>query len=223
MWRRRSTCFRSLCRVGSAANPHFASQVEKLDQALHEGTMDLKALLTGGGKEQTIEQVAADRGLDKQVLSFLLWSSTRPSIEAGREQLRGDARSGNVERDPLPGLRLPAHTQPVEGRWGDAVFPLLLLQLSMEDRSVVLFRLRQQGAGGPALFLRREEKMPAVSISAMPVITISRRSTTETLKNPILPWKTWRPSTSMSLPSKRGIEDLSPIPGLPEERDSDQG
>ena len=82
--------FRSLCRLGSAANPHIASQVAKIEQALHDGTMDLKALLTGGGEEQTIGQVAADRGLDKQVLSFLVWSSTRSSIEAGRELLRGD-------------------------------------------------------------------------------------------------------------------------------------
>lgn len=82
--------FRSLCRLGGAANPHIASQVEKIEQSLHDGTMDLKALFAGGGKEQTIGQVAADRGLDKQVLSFLVWTSTRPSIEAGREQLRGD-------------------------------------------------------------------------------------------------------------------------------------
>jgi len=82
--------FRSLCRLGSAANPHIASQVEKIDRALHDRTMDLEALLTGGGKDQAIEQVAADRGLDKQVLSFLVRSSTRPSIEAGREQLRSE-------------------------------------------------------------------------------------------------------------------------------------
>jgi FdhE protein len=82
--------FQSLCRLGNAANPHIASQVEKIEQALHDGTMDLKALFTGGGQDQAIEQVAADRGLDKQVLSFLVRSSTRPSIEAGREQLRGE-------------------------------------------------------------------------------------------------------------------------------------
>jgi FdhE protein len=82
--------FQSLCRLGNAANPHIASQVEKIEQALHDGTMDLEALFTGGGQDQAIEQVAADRGLDKQVLSFLVRSSTRPSIEAGREQLRGE-------------------------------------------------------------------------------------------------------------------------------------
>jgi len=97
--------FRSLCRLGSAANPHIASQVEKIEQALHDGTMDLKALFTGGGKEQTIGQVASDRGLDKQVLSFLVRSSTRPSIEAGRELLRGelDPETWRKSRCPVCG------------------------------------------------------------------------------------------------------------------------
>jgi len=101
--------FLSLCRQGSAANPHIASQVEKLNQALLDGTMDLRALLTGGGKEQMIEHAAADRGLDKQVLSFLIRSSTRPSIEAGREQLRGqvDLRSWRNSHCPVCGS-LPA-------------------------------------------------------------------------------------------------------------------
>ena len=101
--------FRSLCRLGSAANPHIASQVEKINQALLDATLDLKALLTGGGKEQMIESDAADRGLDKQVLSFLVRSSTRPSIEAGREQLRGqvDLRSWRESHCPVCGS-LPA-------------------------------------------------------------------------------------------------------------------
>jgi FdhE protein len=101
--------FRSLCRLGSAANPHIASQVAKIDQALHDGTMDLEALFAGGGKEQTIGQVAADRGLDKQVLSFLVRGSTRPSIEAGRDQFRGelDPETWRKSRCPVCGS-LPA-------------------------------------------------------------------------------------------------------------------
>ena len=94
--------FRTLCRLGSAANPHIASQVEKIEQDLHDGTMDLKALFTGGGKEPTIEHVATDRGLDKQVLSFLVRSSTRPSIEAGREQLRGELDPETWRRSRCP-------------------------------------------------------------------------------------------------------------------------
>ena len=80
--------FRSLCRLGSAANPHFASQAEKIGQALVDNELDLKELVTGGGREQAIGLAAADRGLDRQVLSFLIRNSTWPSIEAVREQLR---------------------------------------------------------------------------------------------------------------------------------------
>ena len=82
--------FQTLCRIGKTANPHLAGQVEKIEKALRDNQMDLKELLAGGGKEETVEQVAVDRGLDKQVLSFLTQNSIRPSIEAGREQLRGE-------------------------------------------------------------------------------------------------------------------------------------
>jgi FdhE protein len=82
--------FRSLCRIGRTANPHMASQMEKIDQALAEGSLNLKELVKEGGSEQAIERAAASAGLDKQVLSFLVRNSTRPSIEAGSEQLRGE-------------------------------------------------------------------------------------------------------------------------------------
>jgi FdhE protein len=82
--------FRSMCRLGSAANSHIATQVEKIDQALLDCTINLKSLLGGSWKEESIEQVAADRGFDARVLSFLVQSSTRPSIEAGMEQLRSE-------------------------------------------------------------------------------------------------------------------------------------
>jgi FdhE protein len=82
--------FRTLCRLGSAANPHIATQVKKIDQALVDNELDLKELVAAGGSEQAIEQVAADRGLDAHVLSFLVLNSTIPSIEAGMEQLRGE-------------------------------------------------------------------------------------------------------------------------------------
>jgi hypothetical protein len=40
-------------------------EVEKITRALDDNKMDLEALLTGAGKVQTIEQVAAEGGLDK--------------------------------------------------------------------------------------------------------------------------------------------------------------
>jgi FdhE protein len=81
--------FHALCRIAKTANPHMAEQGEKINKLLNDNKMDLKKLLTGGGKELTGEQVAAELGSDTQVLSFLIQNSIRPSIEAGMEQLRG--------------------------------------------------------------------------------------------------------------------------------------
>jgi FdhE protein len=82
--------FRSLCRIGKAANPHMAGQVEKIREALGKKKMDLKKLFEGGVEEKTIEQVAVASGLDETIFSFFIQSSIRPSIEAGVEQLRGE-------------------------------------------------------------------------------------------------------------------------------------
>lgn len=82
--------FRSLCRIGKAANPHMAGQVEKIREVLGGKKTDLKRIFDRGVKEETIGQVAAETGLDKTILSFFLHNSIRPSIEAGVEQLRGE-------------------------------------------------------------------------------------------------------------------------------------
>jgi FdhE protein len=81
--------FRSLCRIGKAANPRMAGQVEKIREVLGN-KIDLKKLFDGAVKEETVEQVAAESGVDETILSFFLRSSIRPSIEAGVEQLRGE-------------------------------------------------------------------------------------------------------------------------------------
>lgn len=79
--------FGTLSRLGRAANPHFATQVERIEQARADGSMNLEALLAGGGREGMTEKAAIERGLDVQVLSFLVANSTRPSIEAAKDQL----------------------------------------------------------------------------------------------------------------------------------------
>jgi FdhE protein len=101
--------FRTLCRLGRTANPHMAAETQKIDQALADNTLDLKELAAGGGSEQAIERAAAGRGLDKQIFTFLVRSSTLPSIEAGREQLRDevDLESWRKVHCPLCGS-LPA-------------------------------------------------------------------------------------------------------------------
>ena len=80
--------FHSLCRIGKKANPHLAEQIGKMTGIVAHEESVLEKLLARAGDEQAIERFAAERGLDKQVLSFLVGSSTRPSIEAGSKQLR---------------------------------------------------------------------------------------------------------------------------------------
>jgi FdhE protein len=85
--------FHSLCRIGQKANPHMAEQVDKISKALTDRKIDLEKLFEGGAKEQEVEHFAAELGLDVKVFSFLIQNSTKPSIEAGMEQLRGELDS----------------------------------------------------------------------------------------------------------------------------------
>jgi len=82
--------FETLCQVGRDANPHMAAQMKKIKEAIHGKRIDLKKLLTSGSKEQRMEEIVEELGLDKNVFLFLIQSSIRPSIEAGVEQLRSE-------------------------------------------------------------------------------------------------------------------------------------
>jgi FdhE protein len=80
--------FTTLCQIAKEANPHMAEKVERINEAIAHQRIDLKKLLMGGVKEQKIERVADEFGLDAKVFLFLIQSCTRPSIESGMEQLR---------------------------------------------------------------------------------------------------------------------------------------
>jgi len=82
--------FQALCQIGKEVNPHMAEQVGKIKEALDNKKIDLKKLLKKGVMEQRIEQMADESGVNKKVFSFLMQGSTRPSIEAGMEQIRSE-------------------------------------------------------------------------------------------------------------------------------------
>ena len=79
--------FTDLCRLGAAANPHFAAAVEKIKQVISSGEMNLHTMLQQGVDEGVIAQAAVDHHLDARALSFLVTNSIRPSIDLSREQL----------------------------------------------------------------------------------------------------------------------------------------
>jgi FdhE protein len=81
------TLFHSLCEIGREANPHMAQQVGKIEEAINKKRINLKELLRGTIKENKLETVVSDLGLDKKVLLFLSHESIKPSIEATVEKL----------------------------------------------------------------------------------------------------------------------------------------
>jgi FdhE protein len=97
-----TTLFQSLCNVGKDANPYMAEQVGKIEEAINNKRIDPKELLKEGVKEQKVEQIANEFGLDKKVLLFLIQSSIRPSIEAGMEQLLNEMDTSNWLKDFCP-------------------------------------------------------------------------------------------------------------------------
>jgi len=82
--------FAILCQIGKDSNPHMAEQVRRIKEVIDNKKIDLKKLLSKGMKEEKIKKVADESELDKGVLSFLIQSSIKPSIEAGREQLKSE-------------------------------------------------------------------------------------------------------------------------------------
>ena len=82
--------FHTLCQIGKDSNPHMAEEVEKIKTAIDNRKINLKKILKKGLKEQKIEQLADEFGLDKKVFLFLIQSSIKPSMEVGVEQLRSE-------------------------------------------------------------------------------------------------------------------------------------
>ncbi|OGQ08898.1 MAG: hypothetical protein A2026_17710 [Deltaproteobacteria bacterium RBG_19FT_COMBO_46_12] len=85
--------FETFCQIGKDSNPHMAEQVKKIKEAIDNKKINLKKLLSNGMKEEKIKKVADESELDKVVLSFLIQSSIKPSIEAGRQQLESELES----------------------------------------------------------------------------------------------------------------------------------
>ena len=96
------TLFQSLCQIGKEANPHMAGQVKKTEDAIKGKGIDLKELLKKGMREEKVEEIADQFGLDKRILLFLIQNSTRPSIEAGVEKLQRELNTDNWLKGSCP-------------------------------------------------------------------------------------------------------------------------
>jgi len=80
--------FKSLCQVAKKANPFISQQAKRIEGILEKREVDLGPFLRDGLDEKKIEKIAEDFQVDKNVLTFLMQTSTRPSIEANRRALQ---------------------------------------------------------------------------------------------------------------------------------------
>ncbi len=94
--------FRSLCQIAEEANPYLSEKVRRIEEALANNEVDLKKLLRESGNQQKVEEIANAFGLDKKVLLFLIQNSTKPSIEAGRNQLSDELIPGTWPKGFCP-------------------------------------------------------------------------------------------------------------------------
>ncbi len=94
--------FGALCKLAKRANPHLGAQVDRIEDALAAGALDLTGLLAGGGRDSTIGQAAADQGLDVHALAFLVRGSTQPSVDAVRYQLYDENLTDSWRKSSCP-------------------------------------------------------------------------------------------------------------------------
>ncbi len=87
------TLFQSLCQIAKDANPLLAEQVKKIKEALDNKKIDLKDLFKDKIRDQKLEQMSNQLGLDQKAFLFFIQESMRPSIEAGVEQLRPEVNA----------------------------------------------------------------------------------------------------------------------------------
>jgi FdhE protein len=81
--------FKSLCQVAKKANPFITQQAKRIEGILEKREVDLGPFLRDGLDAKKIEKIAEDFQVDKNVLTFLMQTSTRPSIEANRRAVQG--------------------------------------------------------------------------------------------------------------------------------------
>ncbi len=94
--------FQSLCQIGVEANLYMAEQVRKIQKAMENQKLDLQKLFEKRTTEKKVETVANDLGLDKKVFSFLIQSSTYPSIQTAVKQLGSELDSETWRKGYCP-------------------------------------------------------------------------------------------------------------------------
>lgn len=81
------TLFRRLCKIGKRANPYMSKNVERIEETIEQKMIEPEKLFIDLPKEEDIEKIVNEFGIDKKIFLFFLNESMRPSIEEGVKSL----------------------------------------------------------------------------------------------------------------------------------------
>jgi FdhE protein len=97
--------FDALSSIGQRATPKMGDEIPRITEAVVSGALVLRDLLSRYYDEGYLSHEAGLCRLDKEILSLLVKSSVKPSLDAQVEQLRGfaDLETGLQRQCPLCG------------------------------------------------------------------------------------------------------------------------
>jgi len=82
--------FRSICRIAKRENEKLKAEVGKIERALQRKEIDLEMCLLKAleGDQKYLSQIAADVGIDRGVMSFMLHTTIKPFVEVTASHLK---------------------------------------------------------------------------------------------------------------------------------------
>jgi len=94
--------FETLCDISKDATDKMRENIQKIERAIREGTLDLEKLLKRHYDESCMDEIIEDLELDGSILRFLIHMSIKPSIDANVSQLKDQADLKNWLRGYCP-------------------------------------------------------------------------------------------------------------------------
>ncbi len=80
--------FEAVCHAGKKVTEKLGENIENIEEAVAINALNLKELLRRHYDEGYLGEVAAEFGLDKFILGFLIHASVQPSLRANVEELK---------------------------------------------------------------------------------------------------------------------------------------
>jgi len=75
--------FQRLCKIGKATNLYMSKHVKRIEEAIEQKRINLEEIFLESPKEEKVDEILNESGIDKKIFLFFLKESAMPSIEEG--------------------------------------------------------------------------------------------------------------------------------------------